>query len=53
MIIAARFMPTRPGQPTEQEIRTVQQAWSAASTNANLAVAAVRMCMVLQGRQDR
>lgn len=34
VIIAARFMPTRPGQPTEQEIRTVQQAWAAASTNA-------------------
>jgi hypothetical protein len=25
--------PTRPGQPTEQEIRAVQQAWAAASTN--------------------
>jgi hypothetical protein len=34
VIIAARFMPTRPGQPTEQEIRTVQQAWAAASTDA-------------------
>jgi hypothetical protein len=34
VIIAARCMPTRPGQPTEQEIRTVQQAWAAASTNA-------------------
>ncbi|MEU0820195.1 transposase [Streptomyces mirabilis] len=34
VIIAARFMPTHPGQPTEQEIRTVQQAWAAASTNA-------------------
>ncbi|MET8535085.1 hypothetical protein ABZV67_24970 [Streptomyces sp. NPDC005065] len=34
VIIAARLMPTRPGQPTEQEIRTVQQAWAAASTNA-------------------
>ncbi|MET8538007.1 transposase [Streptomyces sp. NPDC005065] len=33
VIIAARFMPTRPGQPTEQEIRAVQQAWAAASTN--------------------
>jgi SRSO17 transposase len=33
VIIAARFMPTRPGQPTEQEIRTVQHAWAAASTN--------------------
>jgi SRSO17 transposase len=32
VIIAARFMPTRPGQPTEQEIRAVQQAWAAAST---------------------
>ena len=34
VIIAARFMPSCPGQPTEQEIRTVQQAWAAASTNA-------------------
>ena len=34
VIIAARFMPTRPGQPTDQEIRIVQQAWAAASTNA-------------------
>lgn len=34
VVIAARYMPTRPGRPTEQEIRTVQQAWAAASTNA-------------------
>nr|WTB35026.1 transposase [Streptomyces sp. NBC_00830]WTB35045.1 transposase [Streptomyces sp. NBC_00830] len=34
VIIAARFMPTRPGQPTDQEIRTVQQAWAAASADA-------------------
>ena len=34
VIIAARFMPTRPDQPTDQEIRIVQQAWAAASTNA-------------------
>jgi hypothetical protein len=33
LIIAARLMPTRPGQPTDQEIRAVQQAWAAASTN--------------------
>ncbi|MFH9355661.1 hypothetical protein [Kitasatospora sp. NPDC017646] len=30
-IIAARFLPTRPGQPTDQEIRAVQQARAAAS----------------------
>lgn len=30
-IIAARFMPTHPGQPTATEIRTVQQAWATAS----------------------
>jgi hypothetical protein len=30
-IIAARFLPTRPGQPTAEEIRTVQQAWATAS----------------------
>lgn len=30
-IIAARFMPIHPGQPTAQEIRTVQQAWATAS----------------------
>ncbi|MBT2401914.1 hypothetical protein [Streptomyces sp. ISL-100] len=29
--IAARFLPTRPGQPTEQEIRAVQHAWATAS----------------------
>jgi len=34
VIIATQFVPTRPGQPTEQEIRTVQQAWAAAGTNA-------------------
>jgi hypothetical protein len=31
VIIAARFLPTRPGRPTEQEIRAVQHAWAAAS----------------------
>jgi SRSO17 transposase len=30
-IIATRFLPTRPGQPTAQEIRAVQQAWATAS----------------------
>ena len=30
-IIAARFMPTHPGQPTAQEIRDVQHAWATAS----------------------
>ncbi|WP_327241481.1 IS701 family transposase [Streptomyces sp. NBC_01320] len=30
VIIAARFTPTRPGQPTDEEIRAVQQAWAAA-----------------------
>lgn len=30
-IIAARFLPTRSGRPTDQEIRAVQQAWAAAS----------------------
>ncbi|MFH9349624.1 hypothetical protein [Kitasatospora sp. NPDC017646] len=34
VIIAARFLPTCPGQPTDQEIRAVQQAWSAASLDA-------------------
>ena len=29
-IVAARFLPTRAGQPTDQEIRAVQQAWAAA-----------------------
>ncbi len=31
VIIAARFMPTRTGQPTAREIHAVQQAWAAAS----------------------
>lgn len=31
VIIAARFTPTRPGQPTDAEIRAVQQAWAEAS----------------------
>ncbi|WP_327241531.1 IS701 family transposase [Streptomyces sp. NBC_01320] len=30
VIIAARFTPTRPGQPTDEEIRAVQQAWATA-----------------------
>ncbi|WP_327241645.1 hypothetical protein [Streptomyces sp. NBC_01320] len=30
VIIAARFTPTRPGRPTDEEIRAVQQAWAAA-----------------------
>jgi hypothetical protein len=30
-IITARFPPTRPGQPTEQEIRAAQHAWASAS----------------------
>jgi hypothetical protein len=30
-IIVARFLPTCPGRPTDQEIRAVQQAWAAAS----------------------
>jgi hypothetical protein len=30
-VIAARFLPTSPGRPTNQEIRAVQQAWAAAS----------------------
>ncbi|MGY4921288.1 hypothetical protein [Streptomyces sp. 900105755] len=34
VIIAARFMPTRPGRPTEQEIRAVRQAWATAGTDA-------------------
>ena len=32
VIIAARFLPIRPGQPTDQEIRAVQQAWAAAAS---------------------
>ncbi|MEZ0091849.1 hypothetical protein [Streptacidiphilus sp. EB129] len=32
-IIAARLMPTHPGQPTATVIRTVQQAWAAASAD--------------------
>jgi len=31
VIIAARFMPARPGQPTIEEIREVQHAWATAS----------------------
>jgi hypothetical protein len=31
VVIAARFLPTRPGRPTDQEIRAVQQAWATAS----------------------
>ncbi|MFJ4565241.1 hypothetical protein ACIP4U_16280 [Streptomyces caelestis] len=31
VIIAARFLPTSPGRPTNQEIRAVQQEWAAAS----------------------
>jgi hypothetical protein len=31
VIIAARFLPTRSGRPTDQEIRAVQQAWAVAS----------------------
>ncbi|MEU1569520.1 transposase [Streptomyces mirabilis] len=31
VIIAARFLPTHPGQPTPTEIRAVQQAWATAS----------------------
>ncbi|MER7671035.1 hypothetical protein ABTY61_21585 [Kitasatospora sp. NPDC096128] len=34
VIIAARFLPTRPGRPTDQEIRAVQQAWAAASLDS-------------------
>ncbi|MGC9498565.1 hypothetical protein [Streptomyces sp. WG7] len=34
VIIAARCIPPAQGQPTEQEIRTVQQTWAAVSTNA-------------------
>jgi hypothetical protein len=30
VIIAARFLPTRSGRPTDQEIRAVQQAWAVA-----------------------
>ncbi|MFJ3235706.1 transposase [Streptomyces sp. NPDC086787] len=30
VIIAARFLPTSPGQPTDHEIRAVQQAWATA-----------------------
>ncbi|WP_433453644.1 hypothetical protein ACQPXS_35890 [Streptomyces sp. CA-142005] len=37
VITAARFLPTRPGRPTDQEIRAVQQARAA----ANLDTAAV------------
>ena len=33
IIIAARFSAITPGQPTEQEIRAVQQAWASASCN--------------------
>ncbi|MFE7330091.1 hypothetical protein ACFU8W_35035 [Streptomyces sp. NPDC057565] len=36
-IIAARFLPNRPGQPTDQEIRAVQQAWTAASLSTTAA----------------
>lgn len=32
-IIAARFLPTHPGQPTHAEIRAVQQAWATASSD--------------------
>lgn len=32
-IIAARFMPIDAGQPTDTEIRAVQEAWAAASTD--------------------
>jgi hypothetical protein len=31
VIIAARFLPTSPGQPTDAEIRAVHQAWASAS----------------------
>ncbi|MFF8233593.1 hypothetical protein [Streptomyces caelestis] len=31
VIIAARFLPTSPGRPTNQEIRAVQQEWAAAN----------------------
>ncbi|MFI6685575.1 hypothetical protein [Streptomyces sp. NPDC050485] len=31
VIIAARFLPTSPGQPTDAEIRAVQQAWASVS----------------------
>jgi hypothetical protein len=31
VIIATRFSAIIPGQPTEQEIRAVQQAWASAS----------------------
>jgi hypothetical protein len=31
VIIAARFLPTAPGQPTDAEIRAVHQAWASAS----------------------
>jgi hypothetical protein len=30
-IIAARFMPVRPAQPTDAEIRQVQRAWALAA----------------------
>ncbi|MFE9868706.1 hypothetical protein ACFYPZ_39775 [Streptomyces sp. NPDC005506] len=36
-IIAARFLPNRPDQPTGQEIRAVQQAWAAASLGTTAA----------------
>jgi hypothetical protein len=32
VIIAARFTPTSPSRPTDEEIRAVQQAWATAST---------------------
>jgi protein tyrosine phosphatase (PTP) superfamily phosphohydrolase (DUF442 family) len=32
-IIAARFMPIDAGQPTDTEIRAVQEAWAAASAD--------------------
>jgi hypothetical protein len=31
VIIATRFLPTSPGQPTDGEIRAVHQAWASAS----------------------
>ena len=33
VVIAARFLPTSPGQPTDAEIRAVHQAWASASND--------------------
>ncbi|WP_280117569.1 hypothetical protein [Streptomyces griseorubiginosus] len=37
VLIAARFLPTRSGRRTDQEIRAVQQAWAVASLDTAVA----------------